>query len=282
MKRILVPTDFSKLAQEATNLATDMAKKMNAELILLHVIEHPSSSSFNVTLEVNHDSDGEDRLFTLLMIQKAKKQMAAVLETIKQKGVKVKSELRMGNPFHGMRTTITEQVVDLIIMGTEGHSKLEAMIVGSNTEKVIRHAHCPVLTISKKPRTDDFKNLVYATSLLKGEDKISKIITEIQEYFDATLHLVWINTPAIFQPSLIAKGVLMDFAKKQKLRNYTTTVFDDYTVEEGVIHFADSINADLIAMSTNGRTGFAHVLTGSIAEDVVNHARRPVLTYLVK
>jgi nucleotide-binding universal stress UspA family protein len=54
------------------------------------------------------------------------------------------------------------------------------------------------------------------------------------------------------------------------------------TEEEGIIYFADSINADLIALATHGRTGFAHVLAGSIAEEVVSHSKRPVLTFVTK
>jgi nucleotide-binding universal stress UspA family protein len=73
-----------------------------------------------------------------------------------------------------------------------------------------------------------------------------------------------------------------DFAKKLKLTNYTINVFNDVSEEEGIIYFADSINADMIAMATHGRTGFAHVLAGSIAEDVVSHSKRPVLTFVTK
>jgi len=68
----------------------------------------------------------------------------------------------------------------------------------------------------------------------------------------------------------------------QMLKKYTINIFNDLSEEEGIIYFADSINADMIAMATHGRTGFAHVLAGSIAEDVVSHSKRPVLTYVVK
>jgi nucleotide-binding universal stress UspA family protein len=72
------------------------------------------------------------------------------------------------------------------------------------------------------------------------------------------------------------------YAKKLGLKNYTINVYNDITEEEGIIYFADSINADMIAMATHGRTGFAHVLAGSIAEEVVSHAKRPVLTFVTK
>jgi nucleotide-binding universal stress UspA family protein len=282
MKKILVPTDFSNLAQIATDVAADLAKKMRAEVILLHVIEQPGSKSFSVTGEVNDYGDGENKLFILKRIQKSKMQLTRAVETLESMGVKAKFELRMGSPFHGMQTIVTEKKADLIIMGTEGQSKLESMIVGSNTEKVIRHAVCPVLTINKRPKTTSFKNIVYATSLLGGEEKFVVVISEIQDYFKAKLHLVWINTPLVFQPEHIVKNVMRNFAIKQKLRNYSISAFSDYSPEEGIIHFAESIGADLIAMATHGRTGFAHVLAGSIGEDVATHSRRPVITFLIK
>jgi nucleotide-binding universal stress UspA family protein len=66
------------------------------------------------------------------------------------------------------------------------------------------------------------------------------------------------------------------------LKNYTANVFSDFSEEDGIIDFATSVNADMIAMATHGRSGFAHVLAGSIAEDVVNHSSKPVLTFVTK
>jgi nucleotide-binding universal stress UspA family protein len=188
----------------------------------------------------------------------------------------------MGPPFHGMRTIITEQKVDLVVMGTAGQSKIEEMIIGSNTEKVVRHSNCPVLTVHKKPIRSEFKNIVYATSMSKDEEVFSRIVRKTQQLYDATVHLVRINTPGNFQRDTIVKKYMQDFAKKLQLKNFTINVFNDLTEEEGIIYFAESINADLIAMATHGRTGFAHVLAGSIAEDVVTHSKRPVLTFVTK
>ena len=75
---------------------------------------------------------------------------------------------------------------------------------------------------------------------------------------------------------------MQEFAKRLQLKNFTLNIFSDNTEEEGIIYFADHINADLIAMATHGRTGFAHVISGSIAEDVVSHSKRPVLTFVIK
>lgn len=282
MKKILVPTDFSKPAQIAIDVASDIARKANAQIILLHVVEEASGTSFNITGEVNISGGWEDKLFTMKLIERSKKQMAKVFEQVKASGVKVKQELRLGTAFHGMRDIITEQKVDLVVMGSAGHTKLEEMIIGTNTEKVVRHSKCPVLTVQKKPVTTDFKNIVYATSMSKDEEVFSRVVRNTQEMYDATVHLVRINTPGNFQRDTVVKKYMQDFAKKLQLKNFTINIFNDLSEEEGIIYFADSINADLIAMATRGRTGFAHVLAGSIAEEVVSHAKRPVLTFVTK
>jgi|SRR5690349_22511659 len=282
MKKILVPTDFSKPAQIAIDVAVDIARKANGQLILLHVVEEASGTSFNITGEVDVSGDWEDKVFTMKLIERSKKQMAKVFEDVKATGVRVKQELRVGTAFHGMRDIITEQKVDLVVMGTAGRTKLEEMIIGTNTEKVIRHSKCPVLTVHRKPATTDFKNIVYATSMSKDEEVFSRIVRTTQNMYDATVHLVRINTPGNFQRDAVVKKYMQDFAKKLQLKNYTINIFNDLTEEEGIIYFADSINADLLALATHGRTGFAHVLAGSIAEEVVSHSKRPVLTFVTK
>jgi nucleotide-binding universal stress UspA family protein len=283
MKKILVPTDFSKPAQIAVEVAADIAEKAKAELTVLHVVEEASAGSFNIEGQVSTNSqDWEDKIFTMRLIERGKKQLAKIVEDPKFSNVRLKTEIRIGAPFHGMRTLITEKKVDLVVMGTAGQTKLEDMIIGSNTEKVVRHSNCPVLTVHKKPTKTDFKNIVYATSLSKDEEVFSRVVRSTQQLYDATVHLVRINTPGNFQRDAEVKRYMQDFAKKLQLKNFTINVFNDLTEEEGIIYFADSINADLIAMATHGRTGFAHVLAGSIAEDVVSHSKRPVLTFVTK
>ena len=72
MKKILVPTDFSKNANIATAVAADIARRSGAELVLLHIIEEVSGGSFNVEGQVNLDGDMEEKLFTLALIKKAR------------------------------------------------------------------------------------------------------------------------------------------------------------------------------------------------------------------
>jgi nucleotide-binding universal stress UspA family protein len=282
MKKILVPTDFSKSAQNAIDVAGDIAMKANSQLIVLHVVEGANGGSFNIEGQIDTSDHWEDRIFTMKVIEKGKKQLERLTEELSSRGVRVKSELRMGTPFHGMQTIIQEHNVDLVVMGTAGQTGVQEMIIGTNTEKVVRQSKCPVLTVQKKPSNTNFKNIVYATAMSKEEEVFSKIVRRTQQMYDATIHLVRINTPGNFKRDVLMKKEMEAFAKKLQLKNFTINVFNDLSEEEGIIYFADSINADMIAMTTHGRTGFAHVLAGSIAEDVVSHAKRPVLTFVTK
>lgn len=282
MKKILVPTDFSKPAMIAAEVAANIAKKANSELTFLHVVEEAVGNSLNVEGQVSVDSRWDEKLFTMKLIEKGKKQLTKLAEDSRFEGINVKQELRVGSPYHGMNKIITEKKVDLVVMGTAGHSDFEQMIIGSNTEKVVRMSHCPVLTVHNKPSSKDFKSIVYATSMDRDEEVFSRVVRATQKLYDSTIHLVRINTPGNFQRDVVVKNYMQDFAKKLQLKNFTINVFNDVSEEEGIIYFADSIDADLIAMATHGRTGFAHVLAGSIAEDVVSHSKRPVLTFVTQ
>jgi nucleotide-binding universal stress UspA family protein len=282
MKKILVPTDFSKTSITALEVAMEIAAKAGAEITLLHVVEEATPSSYSVAGEWKTEEDWSNKLFTLKLLEKAKAQLEKLVKDPRFSAVKITGELRLGNAFHGMRTIITEQKVDLVVMGTHGYSKLEEMVIGTNTERVVRHARCPVLSIHKKPAKIDFKNIVYATAMHKDEEVFSRIVKRTQQLYNSTIHLVRINTPGDFQRDYVVKEYMEKFAKKLGLKNYTINIFNDVTEEDGIIYFAETIDADLIAMATHGRTGFAHVMAGSIAEDVVGHAKRPVLTFVVK
>ena len=114
MKKILVPTDFSKNAIIATAVAADVARRSGAELVLLHVIEEVTGGSFNVEGEVA-SSDVEDKLFNLQLIRKARKQPEKAVLDPSFRDVKVDGELKVGNPFHGIRTLLTQGKFDLVV-----------------------------------------------------------------------------------------------------------------------------------------------------------------------
>ena len=278
MKKILVPTDFSDIANNALNEAIEIAKKTNAEIILLSVVEEGSTGSIRITGELMN-KDVQENIYFIKLVEKTKAQLADLISQHHE--VTIYPEVRMGNPCHSISEIVKEGDVDFIVMGTRGTSGFNELVIGSNTEKVVRHAKCPVLSVHDKP-TDNYSDIIFATSFDDSESELIDLIKSFQSRYNSNIHMVWVNTPNNFERDKLTKIRMHQFIEKNKLSNCSVNVYNDITEEDGIISFAEEKNADLIAMITHGRTGFAHLIAGSIAEDVVNHTRRPVLTYSIQ
>ena len=287
MKKILVPTDFSEQAGYALDLAYDIANLSEAEIILLNVLDipgasfAPSGSSFNVMGGPTYGTDF-DNVYVVQLHNKTKEKLEDIINQDRFKDLSISYKLQLGNPYHSISEEIVENDVNLVIMGTKGTSGVEEVLIGSNTEKVVRLAKCPVITVKQKVRASTIKNIVFASNFTEEEDNVMEELKKLQQLFDAKLHLVKINTPNNFETHRQIKKEVETFVEKYELENYTINIYDDVVEEDGIIYFADDIDADMIALATHGRTGFMHLLSGSIAEDVVNHAKRPVWTYTLK
>ncbi len=274
MKKILVPTDFSPLASFATGTALQIARKTGAEVILLHVVEMPGAA-FSVTGQSVNNSEFD--LYTLKLISKTKEDLAKLVSENSQNGVSITSNLEVGNAYQAISKLITDQQVDLVLMGSHGAEGWEETFVGSNAEKVVRRANCPVLVVKKEFDLANTKNIVFAADFEEDNSVIDKVKT-LQNVLDAELHLVKINTPSNFVSDHEGIQTIRNFAEKNKLENFTVNIYNDRQEEDGIMYFAEEVDADLIALGTHGRTGLYHLLSGSIAEDVVNHSKRPVWT----
>ncbi len=281
MNKIFCPTDFSEQANHAVEAGYYLAKKFNAELALLHVVESEKEMDFNVG-GTSASGGGIDDVFFLQLLKTTKEKMEKLVNTLGLSGIKVASDIKIGKPAKIFRDEIKSRQYDLVVMGTKGASGFHEMLIGSNAEKVVRYSPVPVLAIKEYVKEDNFKNIVYASLFQNEEERIISQLLKIQKAFNSTIHLVRINTPNNFQRDWTTIKVMKKFVEKFKIENPTFNIFNDTIEEDGIIYFAEEINAGMIAMATHGRTGFAHLLSGSIAEDVVNHSKRPVLTFNMK
>jgi nucleotide-binding universal stress UspA family protein len=281
MKRILVPTDFSEEAHHALHAAIRIAQKTGAAIKVLHAVEmaYPTTS-FNVTGQVM-PPDSMDQVFTLQLLETTKRRMHQLLSSIEHAGVDIVQEVDVDRVISKIKQVIEKDQVDLVVMGSKGSSGLDEFLIGSNTEKVVRSASCPVMTVKRDMGNFDIKEIVLASDFRREISKAVEEFKKFQEIFGARLHLVYINTPGAFESSSNIKQRLEQAVSRYNLQNYTINVYNDTVEEDGILHFASEVNADLIMMATHGRTGLAHLLSGSIAEDLVNHTSTPVLTYQI-
>ncbi|MGL1886839.1 MAG: universal stress protein [Reichenbachiella sp.] len=281
MKKILVPFDFSEYAVAALDFAVDFSKAVNGEVNILHVIEYPLATTFHITGEISV-TDQMDQVFTLELIKNAKERIKTIILKPEYSGTNITSDIMMGNAYDGISSEIKKNNPDLIIMGTKGATGLKEFFVGSNAEKVVRNAHCPVLTVHESQEIKSLKNIVFPTSLDLDQAPILKLFKAYQEFFNAKIHLLYIETPHNIIAESLAEDALHRMAEEQGLKNYEVHIHKDFQTEDGILNFSWKIKADMIALCTHGYKGLMHLFMGSIAEDVVNHSVIPVWTMNIK
>lgn len=276
MKKILVPTDFSKEATYALELATEMAAEKKAELHLLHVMEIPYGS-YSVMGEFIPTSSFEN-VFQVQLIKQTKSELDGLVDSLTERGVDAVAHFVFGNTFSHIHKIVTSQDMDMIVMGSKGASGLSEFFIGSNTEKVIRHATCPVLTVKGETHLKDIKSLAYATDCTIEQEQLVTHIKTLQELLDFQLYLVRVITPYNFLVKSSAMEQLNTFAEKHAFKSFILSTIEAEFAEEGILAFAEHNKIDMVALGTHGRTGLAHLFGGSVSETVANHANIPIWT----
>jgi nucleotide-binding universal stress UspA family protein len=274
MKRILVPIDFSEYSAAALKVAAQIAKKNNFEIILVHILEMPHLSS---------DPFGDSSSIPEIIFYKnvAIKKLEDLMDSEFLKGIELLESIELNKVDLGVLDSATKNNVDLIIMGSHGTSGFNELLVGSNTEKIVRHSKIPVLVI-KKEKVDFAPNHIVFASDFSAEAKepFAKML-KFAKIFNSKLSLVTICSPASFKTTAATTLNMKNFVVNFDIEDYSSHIYNDTNIENGIVNFSNEVNADLIGICTHGRTGLTHFFNGSISEDLINHTARPIMTFKI-
>lgn len=275
MKKILVPIDFSKPSEYAAKMAAKIATKTSATVYLIHLIELPSgvidmasSSTFSIPE-------------SMLYLRKTKEKVLEFKNKFFSNKITVEYFIKLNNPFEGIQKYAKKIAADLIIMGSKGHSEFEEIIVGSNTEKMVRSSTTPVIVVKRDTKKFKFKEVVFASNFKKDNKVVFNKLLDFTKAFNSKIHLLKINTPAEFESTHQGKQKVKDFIKEYNIPNYTINIYNDTSVENGIINFSREKKADLIALSTHGRSGISHLFTASVTKNLSKKALKPLFTVRV-
>ncbi|UAB84812.1 universal stress protein [Zunongwangia sp. SCSIO 43204] len=275
MKKILVPTDFSIEAENALKIAAKIAKKFEAEIYLLHMLDLPLSLIDPV------QGNSQNVPEALYFMKLAHMQFSNIKEKEYLNNIAIAEAVQFNYAFKGITEFAKNNNCDLIVMGSHGSSGFQEMFIGSNTEKVVRQSEIPVLVIKEATPDFNIEKFIFATDTEIDNKKTLLKAIEFAKLFDAELNLLFVNTPNNFTTSKQAYADLDEFLKEMNYNNVQKHIYNDVSVEKGILNFAEKFKADLIGISTHGRKGLAHFFNGSISEDLVNHAKRPVITFKI-
>ncbi len=274
MKKILVPCDFSTQAIQAYKFAMDVAVAAQGEVLVLKVVDLPFlyESAFGVQPSW-HDPSIEKEF---------EQQFRKQYEKMKQMHAEIPAPVSFSTARGSVAITILkvieEQNIDLVVMGTQGGGESELSSIGTNTARIIRSSPVPVISLRNAIDISAIKNIVFPTGLELDQKRLVSRVQSLQALFNATLHVLLINTPNHFQEDRVSRNSLNEFARHYKLNTHSLNVRNDIHEVDGIIDYSSEVKADIIAIGTHGRKGLSHALYGSIAESVVNSARCPVWT----
>jgi nucleotide-binding universal stress UspA family protein len=197
------------------------------------------------------------------------------------KGIKVIESVQFHHAFAGIINESEKNNIDLIVMGSQGASGLQEMFIGSNTEKVVRRSKVPVLVIKKGKDNFEIKDIVFASDFINVCKKTFQNVINFANIFDAKIHLLYVNTIHNFNTTKAIESKIEKFIKGFDLGDYTRRIYNDISIEKGILSYGRDINADLIALNTHGRSGLSQLFNGSIGQELTNHALRPVITFKI-
>jgi len=282
MKNILVPTDFSPESHHAFEAAVLLAKRTAGRVVLLHAVALPKTADFSTYGgPVNgQEPSGFDDLFALKLLQTTKKRLLKLVAEAAHlaPGVPVTELIRAAEVGDAIQQVVAEQAIDLVVMGAQGHTAAEHFFFGSNTEKLVRTAPCPVLAVKHPVQQFDIKNLIFPSDFSAEADEAVAQLMRVRAMFpDATLHLLKVVSSPDKAPTALQH--IASFAQRNEIGAYTPAVQVAASATAGISAFAEQTPLDLVLLPTHGRTGFSRLFQSSVAEFVATHAFPPVLTY---
>ena len=293
---ILVPVDFSIPSSKALHYACTLAKAFGARLQLLHVneavVEAPAlASAFPVAQA------------------KQLRRLADFAADLSLPSRGLRYHIRNGRAFNEICEAARELSADLIICGTHGYRGMARLFLGSTAERIVQHSTSPVLIVrehqrefvaprrrqtTRKRRSVRLNRIVVGTDFSETSRDALVHAVAFARRFGADLLLVnaiypqYYATNADYLP--FDYGSLLDETRRAAEKDMDeigkSVPFGDVSVQtrieeghpgESLVKVAEEERADLIVVSTHGRTGLPHVLIGSTAQHVVRHANCPVL-----
>ena len=276
MRKIIIPVDFSNCSEYDCKTASKIARKTDSEIHLLHMIEIPGGvinaemkNNFSISEKINY-------------LRGIRDQMLDYKERFFKKNKVVKHAIKFEPPYKGIKRYAKKISADLIVMGSKGHSKLDEIIVGSNTERTVRTSKIPVLVVKNSKQTFNPKNIVFASDFSERiSSKNFKQLVNFAEMFKSKIHLLKVNTPNNFQSSSLVMKKIRKFIKKHAVAKHNIHIYNDKSVENGILNYSNDIDADVIGIGTHGRSFFAQIFNISVSKNITKRASRPILTFKI-
>lgn len=279
MEKILVPTDFTTIAETGLKLAVEIAKRSGAVISLINFTRHPFGSTFSATGDITKKRDSEETRYTLELLKVNQAKLEDLAATYGTDGVEIEYGIIDDELKDGIDNYLNKELIDLVVMGTSGEATVEEAFTGNHTEQVIEVSSCPVLSVRDGFMIEDFRRIVLAVNEIKDEQVLVGLNTlrQLAECFDGHIHLLHVRQGREDQRDLHEYFERM--ASTAGLQNYSVSILDAAEPAEAVIHFARENHAGLVAVIKNSKDGIFRIFSNHFSNRLVKEVGRPVFTF---
>ena len=270
MKKILVPTDFSKTANNAKEYAIQLALSFNAEIILLNAFQVPYTGAGTGSL-VNIDK---------IALDNSEREMKANMDMLENtySDIKFSSFCTDGFIVDSIKTYSEKNNIDLIVMGTVGTSGFVGNLLGSNTSALIGSTQTPVIVVPGNAKAQRPQQIIVATDLThSGDEKLFDVLRKIGMNYKAEIEFLFIGEDDDKVSNKINKLKAANFDEKfdAKYRKFHFKESDD--IEDEILDYIEDNDVDLLTVISQKRGFLEDIFHQSVSKSLVKKADLPIL-----
>lgn len=295
IKRILWATDGSDEAEFALEYAKYLAGVSGAEILGVHVIPLPVQLLF----ESLREEDEEFNEWRSKVERRVSDRFVAVRNELQHAGIKFDGVILKGIPSDKIREFSRLRKADIIVMGKQGHGLLESVMVGSETIKVLKTSHIPVLAVKRHGSEIKFTNIIVPIDLADDNETALNYALDLAGTTGASITAVYALRLDMYAQDMPAGALDIVIKQSEKeLRQRADRIKSKYESTRGtqvkgeikteVIHglspaisianYASRNDADLIVINTHARTGIKRLVLGSVTERIIPESPCSVLS----
>ena len=274
MKKILFPTDFSETSDNAFVYAVELAKKFDAEMVLLHTFEFPiiDSQSMPLNYATIYDS------IELTNFDHFKEKLPQLREIAKEhdfEHLKMSHILMDGDLIYSIKKVVKQEEIDFVIMGTNGASGWQELFIGTNTGSVISDVKIPVLSVPSEAKFEKIESIAFTTRFREKDSIALEKLLEIAKKLDAIVKCLYVKT----NDSDVSEESIANWKSYFEKEPVQFFIIPHGDIQETIQDFLVNQSIDFLAMLTYKRNFFEEFFNSSLTQKLSYHLNTPILAY---
>lgn len=265
MQKILIPTDFSSIADNALNYAIEIADRFGSELLLYHVY------TFHKKVDFDWDYPEDEQPFVKKIEKKMNFTKLKFEEKIRQKGLRVQTVVKEENISTLFKQEVVAHKVDLIVMGSKGASGLEKVVFGSTAALALEVAKVPVLVVPPDHSIPPLEQIIFAADLKEVSENTLSPLQKLALQFGAKVSILYVNSGTdkgrIHENSISFRGVEATYREVPMSNN----------INESIDEFIKNNRCDLLCMVRREKGFFESLFSRSVTKTQVYNSKTPFL-----